>query len=147
MHNCFPFTPNIIEYHTTTPNELRMYPIDFGIQRLKVKVTVHWLLKIVWFMLHILFAFTPIIMNLHIQTSHELRMSPVYFGIQMSRSQCIDNWKWFLVHNYFPFTLTIMKLHTKTPHESRICPYDWDKKNPWVWIGCRGICPIRTAPF
>ena len=40
-HNSFPFTPIIMKLHTKTPNELRMCPIDFGVKRSKVKVTMH----------------------------------------------------------------------------------------------------------
>ena len=41
-HNCFPFTPIIMEIHTKTPHESRISPMDFGVKRLKVKVIVHW---------------------------------------------------------------------------------------------------------
>ena len=34
-----------MKLHTPTPKELRMYPINFGAKRSKVKVTMKWLLK------------------------------------------------------------------------------------------------------
>ena len=36
-HNCFPFTPIIMKLHMQTPHESRMCPIDFEVQRSKVK--------------------------------------------------------------------------------------------------------------
>ena len=42
-HNFFPFTPIIMKLHTQTPHESRMCPIYFGVQRSKVKVTMHLL--------------------------------------------------------------------------------------------------------
>ena len=32
LHNCFPLTPIIMNLHTKTPHESRMYPIDFGVK-------------------------------------------------------------------------------------------------------------------
>ena len=49
-HNCFPFTPIIMKLHMQTPHEARMCPIDFEVRRLKVKVTMHKLLKMVSFL-------------------------------------------------------------------------------------------------
>ena len=46
-HNCFPFTPIIMNLHMQTPHEARMCPIDFEVKRSKVKVTMHKLLKMV----------------------------------------------------------------------------------------------------
>ena len=48
LHNCFPFTPIIVKLHTQSPIELKMCPIDFRVKRSKVKVTIHWLLKMVF---------------------------------------------------------------------------------------------------
>ena len=45
VHNWFPFTPIIMKLRTQTPHEVKMYPIDFGVKRLKVKVTMLGLLK------------------------------------------------------------------------------------------------------
>ena len=42
-HNFFPFTPIIMKLHTQTPHESRICPTYFGVQRSKVKVTMHWL--------------------------------------------------------------------------------------------------------
>ena len=39
---------NIMKPRTKTPNESRMNPVDFGVKRSKVKVTIHWKLKCIW---------------------------------------------------------------------------------------------------
>ena len=40
VHNCFPFTPNIMKLHKKTSLELHMCPIDFRVKRSKLKVTI-----------------------------------------------------------------------------------------------------------
>ena len=63
-----------------------MCPIDFEVKRLKVKVTMHKLLKrSKWFPAHNCFPFTPIIMKLHMQTPHEARMCPIDFEVKRSK--------------------------------------------------------------
>ena len=47
VHNCFPFTPILMKLHMQSPHELSMEPMDFGVKRSKVKVTVQGLLKMV----------------------------------------------------------------------------------------------------
>ena len=63
-----------------TPHESRMCPIDFGVIKAKVKVTVYKLLKMV--PAHNCSPFTPIIMKLHMQTPHESRMCPIHFEVK-----------------------------------------------------------------
>ena len=44
-HNCFPFTPIFMKLHMQSPHESSMDPMDFGVKRSKVKVTMQVLLK------------------------------------------------------------------------------------------------------
>ena len=44
-HNCFPFTPIFMKLHIQSPHESSMDPMDFGVKRSKVKVTMQGLLK------------------------------------------------------------------------------------------------------
>ena len=44
-HNCFPFTPILMKLHMQSPHESSMDPMDFGVKRSKVKVTMQELLK------------------------------------------------------------------------------------------------------
>ena len=44
-HNCFPFTPILMKLHMQSPHESSMDPMDFGVKRSKVKVTIQGLLK------------------------------------------------------------------------------------------------------
>ena len=44
-HNCFPFTPILMKLHMQSPHESSMDPMDFGVKRSKVKVTMQGLLK------------------------------------------------------------------------------------------------------
>ena len=44
-HNYFPFTPIFMKLHMQSPHELSMDPMDFGVKRSKVKVTMQGLLK------------------------------------------------------------------------------------------------------
>ena len=44
-HNCFSFTPILMKLHMQSPHESRMGPMDFGVKRLEVKVTMQVLLK------------------------------------------------------------------------------------------------------
>ena len=46
-HNCFPFTPFLKKLQRHTPHESRMGPIDLGVKKSKVKVTMHRLGKMV----------------------------------------------------------------------------------------------------
>ena len=46
-HNCF--LTIIMKLHTKTPNEWKMCPIDIRFKRWKVKLTMHWLLKMGFF--------------------------------------------------------------------------------------------------
>ena len=43
-HNCFPFTPFFMKLHMQSPHESSMDPMDFGVKRSKVKVTMQGLL-------------------------------------------------------------------------------------------------------
>ena len=44
-HNCFPFTPILMKLHMQSPHESSINPMDFGVKRSKVKVTMQGLLK------------------------------------------------------------------------------------------------------
>ena len=44
-HNCFPFTPIFMKLHMQSPHESSMDPMDFGVKRSKVKVTMQGLLR------------------------------------------------------------------------------------------------------
>ena len=78
LHNYFPFTPIIMKLHIKTTHELRMCPLDFGGQM--VKVTMNRLLK--FFCMHNCFPFTSNIMKFHTKTPLELRMCPIDFGVK-----------------------------------------------------------------
>ena len=45
VHNCFPFTPIFMKLHMQSPRESSIDPMDFGVKRSKVKVTMQGLLK------------------------------------------------------------------------------------------------------
>ena len=42
-HKCFPFTPIFMKLHMQSPHESSMGPMDFGVKRSKVKVTMQGL--------------------------------------------------------------------------------------------------------
>ena len=44
-HNCFPFTPFLMKLHMQSLHESSMDPMEFGVKRSKVKVTMQGLLK------------------------------------------------------------------------------------------------------
>ena len=46
-NNWFPFTPIFMKLHMQSPHESSMDPMDFGVKRSKVKVTMQGLLKMV----------------------------------------------------------------------------------------------------
>ena len=48
VHNCFLFSPILMKLHMQSPHESSMCPLDFGVKRLKVKVTMQGLLKMVF---------------------------------------------------------------------------------------------------
>ena len=58
-------------------------PVDLGVKRSKIKVTMHSLGKI--FHVHKCLPFTPILMKLHRHTPHESRMGPVDFRVKRSK--------------------------------------------------------------
>ena len=64
LHNSFPFTTTVMKLKTKTPHRLRMCPIDFGVIRSMVKVTMHWLLKMV------IGALLLFLCTYHHETSH-----------------------------------------------------------------------------
>ena len=66
-----------------SPHELSMDPMDFGVKRSKVKVTMQGLLK--RSLAHNCFPFTPIFMKLHMQSPHELILDPMDFGVKRSK--------------------------------------------------------------
>ena len=84
-HNSFPFTPIIMKLLTKTPHEWRMCPKDFGVKRLKVKVTMQ-------LMSHYCFPFTSIMMNLQTKTLHESRICPLGFRVKRSKVNVTMNW-------------------------------------------------------
>ena len=117
LHNCFQFTPIIMNLHTKTPHELRMCLWALGSkgQGHNALIAVNGLCCIIAFNLHLSSW------NFYTKTPHELRMCPMGSRVQRSRSQCIDNWKLFMSHNCFISTPIIMKLHTQAPRELRMC--------------------------
>ena len=84
LHNCFPFTPIIMEFNTKTPHESRMCPRDVGVKMSKVKVTMQWLLKM--FLAHNCFSFTSAIVKLHAQIPCESRICLTDIGVKNLRS-------------------------------------------------------------
>ena len=64
--NCFPFTPFIIKLHTKTPNESRVFPMDFGVKRSRSQCINNWK----WFLVH----FTAIV-NSSWNFTHRLALS------------------------------------------------------------------------
>ena len=119
-----------------TPHDSRMCPVDFEVERSKVKVTMHKLLKMVSGT-QLLSPFTSIIMKLHMQTPHESRMCPVDFEVKRSKVKVTmhELLKWFPAHNYFLFTPIIMKLHIQTPHDSRMCLEKLSLRGVFVPLG------------
>ena len=117
-HNLFPFT-SIMKRKTNTPHKSRMCPMDFGVKRSKVKVTIHWLLNT------INVAYLLPLYIYHHETSHKESpwLEGVPYGCRGPKVKVTmqDYWKWFLLHSCFPFTPIIMKLHTKNPLERRVC--------------------------
>ena len=79
LPNCFPFTPIIMKLHTKSPDESRMCHMAFGVKRSKVKVIMHWLLKMV-------FGALPLspsaFIKLPTQILSESRICPNYIGIK-----------------------------------------------------------------
>ena len=60
-----------------------MDPLDSGVKRSKVKVTMQGSLKKI--LAHNCFPFTPIFMKLHMQSPHESSMDPLDFGVKRSK--------------------------------------------------------------
>ena len=60
-----------------------MGPVDLGVKKSKVKVTMHRLG--IWFHVHKCFPFTPILMKLHRHIPHESRMGPIDFRVKRSK--------------------------------------------------------------
>ena len=83
-HNCFPFSPIIMQCKTRPPPPL-MSPECFlsilGLKSQRSQCIDFWK----WFQTHIkCFLFTPIFMKLYTQTSHESRMSTLDFGVKVT---------------------------------------------------------------
>ena len=83
LHDCFPFTL-ILKFHTKTPHKLRIYPMDFGVKRSKLKVNALITENGVCCIISI--PFIPI-MKLHSKTPHEWRMCPFEFGVKKIKGQ------------------------------------------------------------
>ena len=138
-HNCFPLTPIFMKLHMQSPHESSMDPMDFGVKRSKVKVTMQGLLKKGFWRI----TASPLHLSWWNFTC-SLPMSWVWtlwtLGSkgQRSRSQCKDYWKWFLAHNCFPFIHIFMKLHMQSPHESSICPMKFRVKRSNVKVTMQG---------
>ena len=150
--------------------------MDFGVKRSKVKVTMHWLLKMInvaYYLSSYTYHHETYIIQI-LTTSQGCVLLISGSKGSRSRSQFIDYWKWLMSHNCFPFTPIIVKLHTKNPLEdvgvqrSRSQCSDY-----WKWFllhicfiltpkimklqhilfmsGGRGvlytICHVRTASF
>ena len=83
-HNCFPFTPIIMELNTKTPHESRMCPMDVGVkcQRSRSQCSDYWK----WFLAHNCFPFTSAIIKLHAQIPCESRICLTDIGVKNLRS-------------------------------------------------------------
>ena len=130
LHNCFPFTPIIMKLHIKTFHELRMCPLDFGVNRSKVKVTMYWFLKMVSFLSYL----TPWNFTQRLPLSWGCALLILESKGQRSRWQCLDYWKWFKLHNCISLTPIIIKLHIKTPFELRMCSVDFGVKSSKVKV-------------
>ena len=144
-YKCFPFTPIFMKLHVQSPHESSMGPMDFGVKRSKVKVTMLGLRgQVKWFQAHKCFPFTPIFMKLHMQSPHESSMGPMDFGVKRSKVKVTmqglrGQVKWFQAHNCFPFTPIFMKLHMQSPHESSMDPMDFGVKRSKVKVAMQGL--------
>ena len=155
-HNCLSFTPIIMKLHSQTAHESGMCSIDFGVKGSKVKVTMHWLLKMV--LSHNYFPCT-----LHYEILHKnsplVEDVPYWFQVKRSKVKVTMHWlpKIVLVHNInrFPFTPSItMKFHiqVQTPHKLRMCPIDVLVKRSkvkmhWLLKMVYNVCCIIAFPF
>ena len=79
-HNCFPFTPIIMELNTKTHHESRICPMDVRVKMSKVKVTMQWLLKMVFGPYCL--PFTSAIIKLHAQIPCESRICLTDIGVK-----------------------------------------------------------------
>ena len=79
-HNCFPFTPIIMELNTKTPHESRMCPMDVEskCQRSRSQCSDYWK----WFLAHYCFPFTSAIIKLHAQIPCESRICLTDIGVK-----------------------------------------------------------------
>ena len=113
----------VMKLHTLTPQQSRMCPIDFVVQRSRSWGIDDWK----WFPDHNWLCNPPVIIKLHTIAPHESRMCPVNFG----KSHRI----WFPNQNYLCIPPMIMKLQTPAPYESLMCPIDFGVKG----LGLFGI--------
>ena len=132
LHNWFPFTPIIMKLHKRTPYEMRMCPVDFGVKRWKVKVTLHFFLEMVF-----CFPFY----SLHHETSHkdspwvqDVPCGFFYHKVKGQGHNALIPENSFLPIIAFPLLLNILKLHTQTLHEFRMCPIDVRVKRSHVKV-------------
>ena len=87
VNNWFPdcksdtFWDIVMKLHTITPNESRMYPIDFEVQRSR-----SWgMVNCKWFPDHNGLCNPSMIMKLHTNAPHESRMCPIDFEVKRSK--------------------------------------------------------------
>ena len=127
-----------VDLYRYTPHESRMGPVDLGVKRSKVKVTIHWFLKMVN-VAKLLSLYTY-----HHETSHKdstgLEGCALWVSGskgQRSRSQCSDY--------CFLWRITAFPLHLQSSNFTHRFPVSQEYAllilglKTWrVWIGWRG---------
>ena len=78
LHNCFPFTPIVMELNTKTPHESGMCSMDVGVKRSRSQCSDYWK----WFLAHNCFPFTSAIIKLHAQIPCESRICLTDIGVK-----------------------------------------------------------------
>ena len=146
-HNCFPFTPIFMKLQMQSPHESSMDPMDFGVKRSKVKVTMqariteNGFLRITASPLHLSWwNFTCSLPMSQVWTLWTLGSKG-----QRSRSQCKDYWKRIHAHNCFPFTPILMKLHMQSTNESSMDPMDFSVKRSKVKVTMQGLLKMVSC--
>ena len=121
---------------TKTPHDLlisRMYRL---INRPKVNVTMHWLLKFnfnTWSLL-CLYIYRHKTTYKAFKWSKEVLFLISGSERQRSGSKCIDYWKRLFGQNCFASTPIFMKLHTETSHELMLHPIDFRVRRSKVYV-------------
>ena len=91
-HSCFLFTPVIMKLRTKNPHESRMCHMDFDVKRSKIKVTMHWLLKM--FNVALLLSLYTYHHETSYKTPNELRICPIDFEVKRSFALSLHHSIW-----------------------------------------------------